>query len=167
MKKISIKYSIRPVIPNDLDQLFDMLVDLVKHEGCFDRFKLTRERLENELFGGNADWNCLVAADLNEKVLGFCLYTFSNINRAFNISPMIQIDDLYVSPEARKAKIGQNLIRQLCWIAKEKNIGRLNVWCVKDNVIGQNFYRKIRAEKRDHIDVYSIQVNNFLEGSIL
>lgn len=157
------KYTIRTVSKIDLDQLFIMLIDLVRHEGSFERFKLTRERLENELFGIRADWHCLVAADPNGKLLGFCLYTFSNINRAFNISPMIQIDDLYVSPQARQAKIGQNLIHKLCLIAEEKNIGRLNVWCVKDNMIGQNFYRKIRAEKRDHIDVYSIQVNNFLE----
>ncbi len=158
----SIKYTVRPVRAVDLDQLFIMLVDLVKHEGSFDRFKLTRERLEHELFGVNADWNCLVAADSNERLLGFCLYTFANINRAFNLSPMIQIDDLYISPEFRNAKIGYNLIYQLSLIAKNKNIGRLNVWCMKENVEGQNFYQKIGAEKRDFVDVYSIQVTNFL-----
>ncbi|MBA2709871.1 MAG: GNAT family N-acetyltransferase [Tatlockia sp.] len=157
-----VKYKIRPVRPGDLDKLFRMLIDLVKHEGSFDRFKLTRERLENELFGNNADWNCLVAADPDESVLGFCLYTFANINRAFNLSPMIQVDDLYISPEFRNAKIGFNLIYQLTLIAKDKNIGRLNVWCMKDNMPGQNFYQKIGAEKRDFIDVYSIQVHNLL-----
>ncbi len=152
------EYTIRPVSVTDLDQLFSMLVDLVKHEGSFERFKLTRNRLENELFGINADWHCLVAADSSENLLGFCLYTFANINRAFNLSPMIQVDDLYVSPAFRNLKIGQNLIYQLALIAKNKNIGRLNVCCVKDNVQGQNFYQKIGAEKRDFIDVYSIQV---------
>jgi ribosomal protein S18 acetylase RimI-like enzyme len=75
---------------------------------------------------------------------------------------MIQIDDLYVSPTFRNAKIGQNLIHQLALIAKSKNIGRLNVWCVKDNKQGQNFYQKIGAEKKDFIDVYSIQVTKLL-----
>ena len=157
-----IKYSIRTVRVVDLDQLFSMLVDLVKHEGTFERFKLTRERLEKELFGNNADWNCLVAADPHERLLGFCLYTFANINRAFNLTPMIQVDDLYVSPESRNAKIGFNLIYQLAFLAKNKNIGRLNVWCMKDNQQGQNFYQKIGAEKRDFIDVYSIEVMNLL-----
>lgn len=157
-----IEYTIRPVKAIDLDPLFSMLVDLVKHEGSFERFKLTRERLENELFGINADWNGLVAADPCERLLGFCLYTFANINRAFNLSPMIQVDDLYISPEFRNAKIGYNLIYQLALIAKNKNVGRLNVWCMKDNVLGQNFYQKIGAEKRDFIDVYSIQVASLL-----
>ena len=158
----NIKYKIRSAEVFDLDQLFIMLVDLVKHEGSFERFKLTRERLENELFGTNADWNCLVAVAPNETLLGFCLYTYANINRAFNLSPMIQVDDLYIRPEVRNAKIGYNLIYQLALIAKDKNIGRLNVWCMKDNTQGQNFYRKIGADKRDFIDVFSIQIDNFI-----
>jgi len=125
-------YTIRPVAIADLDQLFIMLIALVKHEGLFERFKLTRERLESELFAIQADWNCLVATD-KEHLIGFCLYTFCNINRAFNVSPMIQIDDLYVSPEFRGAKVGRQLIYQLALIAKSKNIGRLNAWCIKDN----------------------------------
>lgn len=163
MKINNIEYVIRAVNTLDLDQLFTMLVDLVKHEGTFERFQLTRERLENELFGINADWHCLVAANHREELLGFCLYTFANINRAFNLSPMIQVDDLYVRPEFRNAEIGFNLIYQLSLIAKNKNIGRLNVWCMKDNVQGQNFYQKIGAEKRDFVDVYSIQVSTLTE----
>lgn len=165
MEITHIEHIIRAVNVTDLDQLFNMLVDLVKHEGSFERFKLTRQRLESELFGINADWHCLVAADPSENLIGFCLYTFANINRAFNVSSMIQIDDLYVSPEFRNAKIGQNLMCQLALVAKNKNIGRLNVWCVKDNVQGQNFYQKIGAEKRDFIDVYSIQVTKLLTGA--
>lgn len=162
MKTGNIEHIIRTGEIEDLDQLFDMLMDLVKHEGSFERFKLTRERLEDELFGINADWNCIVAANPHEKLLGFCLFTYANINRAFNVSPMIQVDDLYVSPEFRNVGIGSSLIYQLATIAKNKNIGRLNVWCMKDNLQGQNFYQKIGAEKRDFIDVYSIQVDSLL-----
>ena len=97
-----------------------------------------------------------------DKRYAFPKDTFANINRAFNLTPMIQVDDLYVSPESRNAKIGFNLIYQLAFLAKNKNIGRLNVWCMKDNQQGQNFYQKIGAEKRDFIDVYSIEVMNLL-----
>jgi len=159
MKNIT-DYQIRPVKKEELDQLFAMLIDLVKHEGSYERFKLTRIRLEEELFGLKADWNALVAIDIQEKLIGFCLYSYANINRAFNFSPMIQIDDLYVNPEYRRSRIGHELLKKVAAIAKTKNIGRLNVWCVKDNKIGQNFYKKIGAEKRDHIDVYSIQVDS-------
>ncbi|WP_133128333.1 GNAT family N-acetyltransferase [Legionella nagasakiensis] len=155
-------YSIRPILPKDTDQLFTMFIDLVKHEGIFERFKLTRSRLENELFGTDADWNCLVAVNRQDQLIGFCLYTFANINRAFNRNPMIQIDDLYVSPSYRRLKVGRHLLKQLALIAKEKNIGRFNIWCVKDNTIGQNFYQKIDAEKLEFIDVYSLSIDKLL-----
>jgi ribosomal protein S18 acetylase RimI-like enzyme len=117
------KHGIRPVKIDDLDQLFSMLVELVKHEGTFKRFKLTRTRLEDELFGCNADWNCLVATNNQEKPIGFCLYTFANINRVFNESPLIHVDDLYLSPEYRNLGIAQHFFYQLALIAKAKNIG--------------------------------------------
>ncbi len=161
----NIKYAIRTVRTTDLEQLFNMLIDLVKYEGSFKNFKLTKERLENELFGINADWHCLVAADPYEQVLGFCFFTFANINGAFNLSPMIQVDHLYVSPEFRNAKIGFNLLYQLTLIAKSRNIGRLNVWCMKDNLPAHDFYQKVGAEKRDFIDVYSIQATNLSESA--
>jgi GNAT superfamily N-acetyltransferase len=164
MKQTTSKtYATRPVKQSDLDLLFAMLKDLVNHEGLVERFKMTRKRLEEELFGLHADWYCLIATDLQDNPIGFCLYTIANINRAFNTSPMIQLDDLYVKPEWRKSRIGQNLIVHLARIAKRLKIGRINAWCVRDNLEGQNFYRKIGAEKRDFVDIYSIQIKNLLE----
>lgn len=147
-------YSIVDVRKEHLSQLFAMLIDLVKHENLFERFKLTRERLEQELFEG--DWHCLVACLEEKTLIGFCLYSYANINRAFNLSPMIQIDDLYVSPNHRRLGVGESLVNHLIALAKNKNISRLNVWCVKDNEQGQQFYKKIGAEKRDFIDVFSL-----------
>lgn len=159
----NLSFSIRTVKIGDLDLLFSMLVELVKYEGIYERFKLTRERLEDELFGINADWYCQVAVNSNERLIGFCLYTFANINRAFNTSSMIQIDDLYVHPQFRRAGVGLQLLREVASIAKINNVGRLNAWCVRDNGIGQNFYHKIGAVKRDFIDIYSIDVNSLIE----
>lgn len=45
------KHSTRPVEKSDLDLLFVMLKDLVNHEGLAERLKMTRLRLEEELFG--------------------------------------------------------------------------------------------------------------------
>lgn len=152
----------RPAEKADLDLLFAMLQDLVRHEGLADRFKMTRARLEEELFGLHADWHCLIAADLQNNPVAFCLYSIANINRAFNTSPMIQIDDLYVMPEWRQSGIGQNLLLHLARIAESRKIGRINAWCVRDNSQGQNFYNKIGAEKRDFVDIYSIQIKDIL-----
>ncbi len=75
---------------------------------------------------------------------------------------MIQIDDLYVHPQFRRAGVGLQLLKEIASIAKINNVGRLNAWCVKDNDIGQNFYQKIGAVKRDFIDIYSIDINQLM-----
>lgn len=148
---------IRPVCVADVPVLYLMLIDLVKHEGLLHRFILTETQLQIELFGPKADWNCLVAV-IENKLVGFCLYSFANIDRAFNATPMLHIDDLYVSPEHRKSKIGQLLIQALAQIAKDNHIERINVYCVKDNESGQRFYQKIGGKKLDFIDAYKIRL---------
>lgn len=160
---MELKSMIRPALAMDLDQLFTMLNDLAHHEGLTDHFKLTKTRLEQELFGMNADWNCLVATDSLENVMGFCFYTYTSINRVYNPSPMIQIDDLYIAPNYRKAKIGHKLIHELAVIAQNNNISCFNVWCVKGNEQGQKFYQKLGGEKLDYIDVYVMEVSKLLD----
>lgn len=71
----------------------------MRHEGLEDRFQMTNERLEKELFEEHADWHCLIAIDLQDVPVGFCLYSRININRSFNNSPLLQMDHLYVKPE--------------------------------------------------------------------
>jgi GNAT superfamily N-acetyltransferase len=73
------------------------------------------------------------------------------------------MDHLYVKPEWRKSGIGQSLLFHLAQVAKEQGVGRINAWCIKANEQGQNFYRKIKAEKRDFVDIYSMQVANLLQ----
>lgn len=159
------KNNIRPATRADLDIIFEMLTALVIHEGLQARFQMTRIRLETELFGENADWNCLVATDGSDLPIGLCLYTFANISRAFNTTAMIQIDDLYVDPAWRKKGVGEELVTALARIAKGRKIGRMNVLCVRDNLQGQNFYQKIGAEKRDFVDLYSIPVQKIIENA--
>jgi len=161
-KNIRNNHLTRSVKKEDLNALFSMLKDLVKHEGLENRFQMTRERLEQELFGLQADWYCLIATDLQDNPVGFCLYSMANISRAFNTSSMFQIDDFYVKPAWRRAGVGQSLLFHLASIAEKRGAGRINLLCVKDNEQGQNFYKKIGAEKRDFVDLYSIQVKNLL-----
>jgi len=165
-KNLRENHTTRPAKKEDLNALLAMLTDLVRHEGLEDRFQMTNERLETELFGEHADWHGLVATDLQDAPVGFCLYSRININRSFNNSPLLQMDHLYVKPEWRKSGIGQSLLLHLAQVAKEQGVGRINAWCMKGNEQGQNFYRKIKAEKRDFVDIYSLQINNFLEISL-
>jgi GNAT superfamily N-acetyltransferase len=67
---------------------------------------------------------------------------------------MIQIDNLYIKSAFRKTGVGQQLLYELEWIAEQKNIRRIYVWCLKDNLHGKNFYEKMGAKNLDFFFVY-------------
>ncbi len=149
---------IRPIEVQDLPQAYSLLVDLVRYENSGKPLKLTLERMEQELFGPKADWHGLVCVQ-NTDVLGLCCYSFANTSRPMHSTPLIYIDDLYVHPNYRRLGIGEQLLQELDKIAHQSRIARIELWCLKHNVSGQNFYQKLGAKKLDHIDVYRFDVD--------
>jgi|GEM_PF-2524531 len=157
-------YIIRIIQPEDIGQVFGQMQALVKHEGLEASFKLTAERMANELFGPLADWQGLVAAQ-GDIILGFCFYSFANTNRAFNLTPLIQIDDLFVQAKYRGFGIAKNLLQELAKIAYQKKIERIELWCLRSNAEGQAFYQTLKAEKLDFLDVLLLDVAKLMAKS--
>lgn len=149
---------IRSIEVQDLPQTYDMLNDLMRHENTGNPLKLTLARMKQELFGPKADWYGFVAAQGTE-IIGVCLYSFANTSRPMNSTPLIYIDDLYVHPKYRRLKIAKSLIEEVSKIARQSHISRIELWCVKSNSHGQNFYQNIGAKKLDHIDVFRLDVD--------
>lgn len=156
-------FTIRPIKPQEINIVFELLVQLAKHEKIEDRLKLTPERMKKELFGTNADWNCLVVTTFANDIIGFSLFSFANINRSFNKTPLVHIDDIYIEPNYRKMGIGKKLLEAVAKMAIEKGFDRIELWCIKDNFIGQSFYNKLGARKMDFLDVYQFEVSSLLK----
>ncbi len=85
-----------------------------------DRFTMTRDVLEKDLFGADADWDGLVAVDAKDEPIGLLFYSITNLFRAYNYGAMIQIDELYVKSDFRKQGIGEALVKRLAEVAQEK-----------------------------------------------
>lgn len=155
-------FDIRPVKLDEVNIVFELLVQLAVHEKIEDRLKLTPERMKEELFGTNADWNCLVVATQEQEIVGFCLFSFANINRSFNLTPLIHIDDIFIKSNYRKKGIGKKLLSAVAKKAYEHGIDRIELWCIKDNFLGQTFYNQLGARKMDFLDVYQLEVSSLL-----
>lgn len=156
-----ILFSIRTIKETEVSHVYNQLHDLVEFEGSAIYFKLTPERMHDELFGPQASWNCIVAVHDND-IIGFCLFSFANTNRAFYLTPLLYIDDIYVKPEYQRLGVGKKLIRYLASIALQKDIARIEVDCMKDNIAGQTFYEKLDGFKKDFIDIYRLDVKSLL-----
>jgi ribosomal protein S18 acetylase RimI-like enzyme len=154
--------SIRKLNPEDVSCVYELLKNLVREEGTDKSFILTIDKMQYYIFGKYADWNCVVAVMGKNEIIGFCLYSFANTNRAFNDTPLIQIDDIYVRPEYRGLKAGQKLIQEVAHIAKNNNITRIELWCMKDNLSASKFYNKFNVEKLEFLEVLRLKVDKVL-----
>ncbi len=155
--------TIRKIEPEEILSVYELLVQLARHEKIEDRLKLTPEKMQEELFGPKADWNCLVVSTSMNEIIGFCLFSFANINRSFNSTPLIHIDDFFIKSEYRKLGIGKQLLQSIAMIAFDRGIERIELWCLKDNDMGQSFYNKLGARKIDFLDIYQLNVTSLLE----
>ena len=154
------KYTIRDIEKKDLTEVYQMLLCLVKHEKLEGRFNLSEEKMKNAFLQEKRDWFCLVVQDLLDNHLkGFLMYTFSNINRAFHLFPLLHIDHLYIIQSYRNYGVGQKLIQTLKRRAKIKGANKLEVWCMMSNEIGNNFYKKLGAEQINYVNIYRINTS--------
>lgn len=154
------KFRIRDIEKKDSAKVYEMFLSLVKYEGLEDKFKLTKQRMEDYFFGENSDWFCLVVQDLIDNDLkGFLTYTFSNTNRAFHLSSLVQIDHLYIKSSYRNKGVGESLIYELKNRSQIKGANRLEVWCMTSNKIGNQFYKKVGAEQMNFINLYRMRIN--------
>jgi len=152
------EFSIRSIEPADVDRVYSLLIELALHEQIKDRLKLTPEQMQRDLFSNQGDWHGFVVTNETVGVIGFCLFTIANINRSYNSSPTIHIDDFYVKPEFRQYGLGKGLLNTVVQVAKNAGINRLELWCLKDNSLGQTFYQKQGWEKLDRMDIYELSV---------
>ena len=100
-------FEIRKIQAEDVDEVFNQMIELAKYGKIFNHFKLTKEKMQEDLFGMQADWHGLVAAS-EGLILGSCLYSFANTNRAYHDTKTLFLDGLYISPKQRSKNIGRS-----------------------------------------------------------
>lgn len=151
---------IRPIELKDIDKVFNHAYQLAMRTGVMSPdFVLTKDKLLSDLFGNQADWHGLVIDDYG-RVLGSCLYSFANTNRAFNLTPCLFLDILFVEAEYQRMGLGKMLMANLKKIAQEKDITRIEFWCMKDNINSIEFYKSIGAKKIDLLNIYNLSAIN-------
>ena len=89
----------------------------------------------------------------NQEV-GFALF-FHNFS-TFLGRAGIYLEDLYVKPEYRGKGYGKSLLKKLAKIAKERDCGRLEWWCLDWNKSSIDFYLSLGAEPMKDWTVYRI-----------
>lgn len=138
--------AIRKALKSDMPQVMELIRELAIYEKAEEEVAITADTLIKDGFSDHPLFNCFVATDENNVVLGFALYYYKYSTWK---GKALYLEDLLVSEKQRGQGIGKQLFDTLVAEAKQQNCGRME-WQVLDwNHPAINFYEKYQAKMED------------------
>src|SRR5580692_5760824 len=104
------QFSIRPVLPTEVDILLGFIQELAAYEKLSSAVVASPEKLRRSLFGRNRFVQAVIAR-LDDEPVSFALY-FCNYS-TFLAKPGIYLEDLYVKPSHRSQGLGKALLQHV------------------------------------------------------
>ncbi len=146
-------YVIRPVTPDDMEVLVNLVRELLVYERLEAHAKSTPDDFRRALFGPRPSAEA-VLVDLDGEAVGFALWftTFSTSRG----QPCLYLEDLFVRPEYRGRGIGKALLAMLARLVTERGCGKLEWSVLNWNEPAIGFYRSLWARPMDEWTVYRL-----------
>ncbi len=145
-------FKIRFAQPEDISLILEFIKGLAEYEKMLDCVEATEEILRENLFNRKAAE--VIIAEYEGLPVGFALF-FHNFS-TFLGKPGIYLEDLFVKPEYRGKGLGKIMLSFLAKLARERNCGRFEWWCLDWNKPSITFYKKLGAEPMDEWTVYRV-----------
>lgn len=134
---------IRFATPDDAATILRFIRELATYEREPDAVETTEPTLRAQLAEPTPPFECVIA-ERDGEPLGFAL--FFHTYSTWRGRRGIHLEDLWVTPAARKQGIGRALLARVAAIACERGCARLE-WAVLDwNELALSFYRGLDAE---------------------
>ena len=138
--------STRPVRPEDLEYVWEMIRGLAEYEKMTDILTGTRERLHQLLFGTPPALFGLVAARADGALVGYALYHFTY--SSFRTNQRMWLEDLFVEENARGTGAGEKLLAAFVEDALARGCHRVD-WHVLEWNPARAFYERMGARRSD------------------
>ncbi|KAI0258287.1 acyl-CoA N-acyltransferase [Gloeopeniophorella convolvens] len=144
-------YFIRPVQPQDVPAVIQLIYELAVYEKAPHLAKATPELITKHLFETHVA-NALLAfsgsAEAPGEAIGLALYFFNF--STWTGRPGLYLEDLYVKPEHRSKGIGKAFFKELAVVAQEKDCARMDWSVLKWNQPSIDFYEQsLNAKAQD------------------
>jgi GNAT superfamily N-acetyltransferase len=138
--------TVRPVRPEDLPRLWEMVRGLAVYERLEHEMVGTAEGLARALFGTPRRLEGLIAARAG-RAIGYAL--IYEIYSSFHTQPALWLEDLFVEESSRGHGAGRALMTAVARIARERGYARVG-WLVLDwNEPSIRFYEQIGGKASD------------------
>lgn len=117
------------------------------YKNIVDKEYLANLSIEKRLEKFESNYNTIpfLVAKINNEVVGFCRYsTNTKIEKFPDIDCELTV--LYVKPELKGQGIGTTLFNYVKDELKKENKKSMLISCLKGNVIGESFYKKMNGK---------------------
>ncbi len=147
------RYHIRKSIVDDCKIILDFIRELAAYEKLEDQVIATIDDIRSTLFCDNPRAEVLIL-EIDNKPAGFALF-FHNYS-TFLCKYVIYIEDIYIQKAYRNQGYGQILFTYICQLAKQRDSGHVEWWCLDENKSAIDFYMKLGAEAMSNWTVYRL-----------
>lgn len=145
---------VRPVEKDDLHMLHDLMIQYIVD--FYKRPKPTESSLTDLILHlhHNPSSGIQFVAEKDGRLVGFATlyFTFSTLQ----VKRAAILNDLFVSPEARGLKLGEQLFQTCLSHIRENDFAYMTWETSKDNVVAQSLYNKLGGHVSDWL-VYEIE----------
>ncbi len=144
-----------------------LILHFIKELAIVEKFpfevSVTKEELENNLFGLNPDAEAIIIY-VNNKACGFAVfyYTFSTTTGKRGL----HLDDLFIEPDYQGQGLGKKVLVYLSQLAIQKDCARFEWWALKTNVSAIKFYKNIGAKSLEEITVFRLGTEGISDLSL-
>lgn len=133
---------IRKAKKEDMPAVLNLIRELAIYEHAEEQVTNTVQQLQEDGFGEEPVFDCLVA-EQNERIIGFALFYTSYSTWK---GRCMYLEDLLVTASERRKGVGKLLFDELIKIAKKRGVKRFE-WQVLDwNEPAINFYKRYNAD---------------------
>ena len=136
----------------DIPLILTFIRELAAYEGLLEEVKADEEILRYNLFERRMAE--VIFPIVRGREIGFVLF-FHNFS-TFLGKPGIYIEDLYIRKEYRGNGYGRAAVDMIRSLARERECGRVEWWCLDSNTPSIEFYRRIGAEAMTDWTVYRL-----------
>lgn len=142
----------RFAVRQDVPLILEFIRELAEYENMADQVVATEQQLERQLFEQQSAQVLFALAQ--GKEVGFALF-FHNFS-TFLGKKGLYLEDLFVRPAYRGRGYGEALLRQLARIARQRDCGRLEWWCLDWNKSSIDFYLSLGAQPMEDWTTYRL-----------
>ncbi|MDF3054987.1 MAG: hypothetical protein K0Q74_894 [Gammaproteobacteria bacterium] len=146
-------YKIRKANISDSQIILNFIKELAVYEQLEGKVVATIDSINATLFCDNPKVEALIL-EVDVSPVGFAVF-FHNYS-TFLSKHGIYIEDIYVKDTYRGFGYGKAIFKHICMLAKERDCGRVEWWCLDWNKPSIDFYLKLGAEPMSDWTVYRL-----------